>query len=75
MKSLRYVTSRRVNKALENQEASMTEKLKSRLGNHGTNKKRQTTALDVANKVIGDGHVLKERSHTTEDTIKGNHHI
>ena len=45
MKSFGYITSRRVYKALQNQEASMAEKLKANLGNHGANKKRQTTAL------------------------------
>ena len=45
MKSFGYITSRRVYKALKNQEASMAEKLKANLGNHGVNKKRQTTAL------------------------------
>ena len=47
----------------------MAENLKADLGNHDNNKKCQTTALDVANKVTGDGHVPKESSHTTEDKI------
>ena len=72
MRSLRYITSRRANKALENQDASMAKKLKPNLGNHGTNKKSQITAMDLVNKVTGDDHVLNERSRTTEDEIKGN---
>ena len=60
IKSLGDIILRRANKALGNQEASMAEKFKANLRNHGTNKKRQTTALDVTNKAIGDGHVLKE---------------
>ena len=33
-----------VNKTLENGEASMAEKFKANFGNHGSNKKRHTTA-------------------------------
>ena len=55
VKSLTYITSGRANKALENQEASVADKLKANLGNHGTNKKRQTTALDVTNKSMKMG--------------------
>lgn len=73
VKSLTYITSGRANKALENQEASVADKLKANLGNHGTNKKRQTTALDVSNNVAGD--VLKESSHTTGDKTKNITHI
>ena len=40
MKYSRYIISRKANKALENQEASMSEKLKANLGKHGSNKKR-----------------------------------
>ena len=53
----------------------MTENLKVNFGNHCTNKKFQTTPLNVANKVTGDGHVLKEASHTKEDKTKGSTHI
>ena len=48
MKSLRYNTSRRTNKALGNREASMAEKFRANLANNGTNKKRQTTTLEMA---------------------------
>ena len=41
-------------------------------GNPGVKLRQQTTALDVVNKGIGDGHAKKESSHTTEDKIKGN---
>ena len=47
MKSLRYNISRRTNKALGNREASMAEKFRANLANNGTNKKRQTTALEM----------------------------
>ena len=40
MKHSRYIISRKANKALENQEASMAEKLKANLGKHSSNKKR-----------------------------------
>ena len=53
----------------------MTENLKVNFRNHCTNKKFQTTPLNVANKVTGDGHVLKEASHTKEDKTKGSTHI
>ena len=43
--------------------------------NHDANKKRQASALDVANKVAGGEHVLKENSHTAEHKIKSNTHI
>ena len=33
---------------------------------------KQAIVSDVANKVIGDGHNLKENNHTTEDKIKYN---
>ena len=33
---------------------------------------KQTIVSDVANKVIGDGHTLKENNHTTEEKIKYN---
>ena len=35
-------------------------------------RRQQTTISDVVNTSIGDGHVQKENSHTTEDKIKGN---
>ena len=41
-------------------------------GNPGVKLRQQTTVLDVVNKGIGDGHVKKENSNTTEDKIKGN---
>ena len=53
----------------------MTENLKVNFRNHCTNKKFQTTPLNVANKVTGDGHVLKEASHTKEDKTKGSTHV
>ena len=37
------------------------------LGNLGVKLRQQATALDVANKGIGDGHAQKENSHTTEN--------
>ena len=55
MNSLRYIDSKRTNKELENQEANMVVKFKANLGNTDTNKKLQTTALDVVNKVTRDG--------------------
>ena len=67
-----YISSRRGNKRLENQEDNKAEKLKANLGNHGTNKRRQTAALEVVKKISEDGHVLKESNHTTYDKIKGN---
>ena len=70
-----YITSRRSNKTLEDQEDNKAEKLKANLGNHGTYKKRQTAALEVVKKITGDGHVLKESNHTTYDKIKGNTRI
>ena len=42
------------------------------LGNLVVKLRQQTTVLDVVNKVIGDGHALKENNHTIEDKIKGN---
>ena len=42
------------------------------LGNIGVKLRQQTTFLDVVSQVIGNGHALKENSHTTEDQIKGN---
>ena len=41
------------------------------LGNLGMKLRQQTTVLDVMNKVIEDGHALKENNHATEDRIKG----
>ena len=73
MKSLRYLTSRRADKAasfLESHEASMAGRIKANIGIHGI----EITALDVANKITGGGHVLKESSHT-EDIMKGNTRI
>lgn len=55
MNSLRYIDSKRTNKELENQGANMVVKFKANLGNTDTNKKLQTTALDVVNKVTRDG--------------------
>ena len=83
---LRYLISKRTKKVLKNEEASvvenlkneeasMAENLKVNFGNHSTNKKCQTTTFNVASKVTGDGHVLKESSHTTKDKIKGNAHV
>ena len=48
----------------------MAEKLKVNIVNHGTNKICQNTDLDVTNRIIGDEHILKESSHTTEDKKK-----
>ena len=42
------------------------------LGNLVVKLRQQTTVSDVVNKVIGDGHALKENNHTIEDKIKGN---
>ena len=36
--------------------------------------RQQTTASDVVNKGIVDGHAQKENSHTTEDKTKGNNY-
>ena len=41
------------------------------LENLGVKLRQQTTVSGVLNKVIGDGHALKENNHTTEDKIKG----
>ena len=40
-------------------------------GNLGIKLRQQTTASDVLNKVIGDGHAIKENNYTIEDRIKG----
>ena len=58
---------------MENQEASIAEKLKANLGNVGINKKR-TTALNVVDQINEDGHVIKESNHTY-DKVKTNTHI
>ena len=42
------------------------------LGKLGVKLRQQVTASDVVSKGIGDGHVQKENSHTTEDKIRGN---
>ena len=57
---------------MECQEASMAEISEANLENYSTNKKHENIALDVANELTGDGRVLKESSHPTEDKIKGN---
>ena len=75
VKSLTYITSGRANKALENQEASVADKLKANLGNHGTNKKRQTTALDVTNKSMKMGMSSKKAVILQENKTKGSTHI
>ena len=75
VKSLTYITSGRANKALENQEASVADKLKANLGNHGTNKKRQTTALDVMNKSMKMGMSSKKAVILQENKTKGSTHI
>ena len=75
VKSLTYITSGRANKALENQEASVADKLKANLGNHGINKKRQTTALDVTNKSMKMSMSSKKAVILQENKTKGSTHI
>ena len=48
--------------------------IRANLGNLGVKLRQQTTASDVVNKGIVDGHAQKENSHTTEDKTKGNNY-